>query len=59
MSGRMHNDRTLKKLTNCKKCKHKFLMHKGFRVCGNLGCTEYFKKFGGKIVRKKNEEEEE
>tara|TARA_Y100001937_G_C7093860_1_gene319131 strand:- start:124 stop:291 length:168 start_codon:yes stop_codon:yes gene_type:complete len=55
----MHNDRTLKKLTNCKKCKHKFLMHKGFRVCGNLGCTEYFKKFGGKIVRKKNEEEEE
>ncbi len=49
----------MKRITHCKQCKIIFKINGGFRYCGNLGCTEYNKKFGGKIVRKKNEEEEE
>ena len=28
-------------------------MRGGYRYCANVGCTEYNKQFGGKVVRKK------
>ena len=33
-------------------------MRGGYRYCANVGCTEYNKRFGGKVVRQKKEEEE-
>ncbi len=49
----------MKRITHCKKCNILFQIRGGFRYCANLGCTEYNKKFGGKVVRQKKEEEEE
>tara|TARA_R100000426_G_scaffold13924_1_gene13407 strand:+ start:850 stop:957 length:108 start_codon:yes stop_codon:yes gene_type:complete len=34
-------------------------MRGGYRYCANVGCTEYNKQFGGKVVRQKNKKEEE
>jgi len=49
----------MKKITHCKLCNKIFKTRGGYRYCANVGCTEYNKRFGGKVVRKKNEEEEE
>jgi len=48
----------MKRQVNCKMCNKIFVIEKGFRYCKNLGCTEYNKKFGKKIVKKFAEEEE-
>ena len=49
----------MKKILKCKTCNKDFVIRGGFRRCANLGCTEYNKRFGAKIVRQKNKKEEE
>jgi hypothetical protein len=52
----------MKKLTHCKKCKKQFEIWRSYRMCTNLGCIEYNKPIGAKVVRKKiqkSQEEEE
>lgn len=49
----------MRKLTHCKKCKKQFEIWRSYRMCTNLGCIEYNKPVGAKIVRKKDVQEEE
>jgi len=47
----------------CKKCHTTFKIESDYRKCGNLGCTEYNKRFGGKLnvsqSQKRHEEKKE
>jgi|TARA_A100001391_G_scaffold44435_1_gene25938 hypothetical protein len=36
----------------CKACHTKFKIESDYRKCGNLGCTEYNKRYGGKLNAK-------
>ena len=49
----------MRKVTACKSCHNPFKIKGGYRFCGNLGCTEYNKKYGGKLNAKtlRNENE--
>ena len=42
--------------TKCKKCGWGFQVISEYRICKNLGCTEYNKKFGKKLSKKEEEE---
>ena len=48
----------MRKVTACKSCHNPFKIKGGYRFCGNLGCTEYNKRYGGKLNAKtlRNEE---
>jgi hypothetical protein len=48
----------MRKVTACKLCHNPFKIKGGYRFCGNLGCTEYNKRYGGKLNAKtlRNEE---
>ena len=39
----------MRKVTACKSCHNPFKIKGGYRFCGNLGCTEYNKRYGGKL----------
>tara|TARA_B100000287_G_C20019405_1_gene537892 strand:+ start:111 stop:260 length:150 start_codon:yes stop_codon:yes gene_type:complete len=43
----------------CRQCNKNFSLVFGYRICKNLGCTEYNKKFGKKLFKKVKKEEEE
>jgi|TARA_Y100000114_G_scaffold122119_1_gene117388 hypothetical protein len=49
----------MRKVTACKSCHNPFKIKGGYRFCGNLGCTEYNKRYGGKLNAKtlRNENE--
>tara|TARA_R100001015_G_C4616026_1_gene172087 strand:- start:607 stop:789 length:183 start_codon:yes stop_codon:yes gene_type:complete len=49
----------MRKITACKSCHNPFKIKGGYRFCGNLGCTEYNKRYGGKLNAKtlRNENE--
>jgi len=47
------------KYTTCKSCRRPLEVVQFIKKCTNLGCIEYNKQIGVKIVRKKNVEEEE
>ena len=51
----------MRKVTACKSCHNPFKIKGGYRFCGNLGCTEYNKRYGGRLNAKtlRNEKKEE
>jgi hypothetical protein len=53
----------MRKVTACKSCHNPFKIKGGFRFCANLGCTEYNKRYGGKLNvsqrQKRHEEKKE
>jgi|TARA_Y100000114_G_scaffold121091_1_gene116172 hypothetical protein len=51
----------MRKVTACKSCHNPFKIKGGYRFCGNLGCTEYNKRYGGRLNAKtlRNEKKHE
>lgn len=43
----------------CKSCNKQLQIVQDIKKCTNLGCIDYNKQVGAKVVRKKNVEEEE
>lgn len=55
----MYYTERMKKITHCIKCNSEFEIWRSYRMCTNLGCIEYNKPVGAKIVRKKNQKSQE
>lgn len=49
----------MKFIERCKDCKTEFKIRDNYRVCGNVGCIQYNKRFGKKLGIIKTTEEEE
>ena len=47
----------MKFIENCKDCKTEFKIRDNYRICGNVGCIQYNKRFGKKLTIAKTEEE--
>ena len=51
----------MRKVTAWKSCHNPFKIKGGYRFCDNLGCTEYNKRYGGRLNAKtlRNEKKHE
>tara|TARA_R100000773_G_scaffold4200_2_gene4807 strand:+ start:1378 stop:1530 length:153 start_codon:yes stop_codon:yes gene_type:complete len=47
----------MRKITTCKSCHNPFKIKGGYRFCGNLGCTEYNKRYGRRLDARQEKKE--